>query len=129
MALNFTKKAGLTDIEKIHSMAYILLNTEFDIQNNSNQNARGCLGCYVATAVYGSYDCPRGWVLRRFRDRCLAKMWYVRTFVCIYYAVGLTLVRWFGSTKWFNNMCKPKLDYMVMTLKKEVMKIHHITIE
>ena len=25
-------------------------------------------GCYVATCVYGSYDCPEVWVLRRFRD-------------------------------------------------------------
>ena len=27
-------------------------------------------GCYVATAVYGSYDCPEVWVLRRYRDFC-----------------------------------------------------------
>ena len=27
--------------------------------------------CYVATAVYGSYDCPEVWTLRRFRDVCL----------------------------------------------------------
>lgn len=25
-------------------------------------------GCYVATCVYGSYDCPEVWTLRRFRD-------------------------------------------------------------
>ncbi|MFR9028073.1 MAG: DUF2726 domain-containing protein [Clostridium sp.] len=30
-------------------------------------------GCYIATAVYGSYDCPQVWVLRRFRDQILEK--------------------------------------------------------
>lgn len=24
-------------------------------------------GCYIATCVYGSYDCPQVWILRRFR--------------------------------------------------------------
>ena len=23
-------------------------------------------GCYIATAVYGSYDCPQVWTLQRF---------------------------------------------------------------
>lgn len=32
-------------------------------------------GCYVATAVYGSYDCPEVWTLRRFRDERLAQTW------------------------------------------------------
>ena len=25
-------------------------------------------GCYIATCVYGSYDCPQVWILRRYRD-------------------------------------------------------------
>lgn len=37
-------------------------------------------GCYVATAVYGSYDCPQVWTLRRFRDYTLAETWYGRAF-------------------------------------------------
>ena len=30
-------------------------------------------GCYIATAVYGSYDCPQVWTLRRYRDYTLAE--------------------------------------------------------
>ena len=30
-------------------------------------------GCYIATCVYGSYDCSPVWILRRFRDSFLAK--------------------------------------------------------
>ena len=35
-------------------------------------------GCYVATSVYGSYDCPEVWTLRRFRDEVLADTWDLR---------------------------------------------------
>ena len=61
-------------------------------------------GCYVATAVYGSYDCPQVWTLRRFRDNTLAESWYGRAFNRTYYAVSPTLVRWFGETKWFQRL-------------------------
>lgn len=73
-------------------------------------------GCYVATAVYGSYDCPQVWTLRRFRDNTLAETWYGRLFIHTYYAISPTLVKWFGKTKWFKNLCKPKLDRLVMRL-------------
>lgn len=73
-------------------------------------------GCYVATCVYGSYDCPQVWTLRRFRDYTLAETWYGRTFIKTYYAISPTLVKWFGDTNWFKNMWKGKLDRMVRRL-------------
>lgn len=76
-------------------------------------------GCYVATAVYGSYDCPQVWTLRRYRDDMLAKTWYGRVFIHTYYAISPTLVKWFGNTAWFKNMWKPKLDRMVSNLNAE----------
>ena len=79
-------------------------------------------GCYVATAVYGSYDCPEVWVLRRFRDDTLAKTWYGRTFVRVYYAISPTLVKWFGNTAWFKKMWRRKLDSMIQKLKAEGVK-------
>lgn len=76
-------------------------------------------GCYVATCVYGSYDCPQVWTLRRFRDNTLASTWYGRAFIKIYYTISPTLVKWFGETKWFKNMWKGKLDRMVANLQSE----------
>lgn len=73
-------------------------------------------GCYVATAVYGSYDCPQVWTLRRFRDNTLAETWYGRAFIRAYYAISPTLVKWFGKTEWFKNLWKPTLDRMVEKL-------------
>ncbi len=73
-------------------------------------------GCYVATAIYGSYDCPQVWTLRRYRDYTLAKTWYGRMFIYIYYAISPTIVKWFGDTEWFKAMWRPKLDRMVASL-------------
>ncbi len=73
-------------------------------------------GCYVATAVYGSYDCPEVWTLRRYRDNTLAITWYGRAFIKTYYALSPTLVKWFGNADWFKNMWKPTLDKMVEKL-------------
>ena len=75
-------------------------------------------GCYVATAVYGSYDCPEVWTLRRFRDRILGKTWYGRLFIRLYYAVSPTVVRLFGNAQWFQNFWRGKLDGMVSHLQE-----------
>lgn len=76
-------------------------------------------GCYIATAVYGSYDCPEVWTLRRYRDNTLAKTWYGRAFIRTYYAVSPTLVKWFGNTAWFKKMWQGKLDRMVASLQEQ----------
>lgn len=74
-------------------------------------------GCYVATAVYGSYDCPQVWTLRRFKDNTLAETWYGRVFIHTYYAISPTLVKWFGHTQWFRKMWKQPLDKLVNKLQ------------
>ena len=84
----------------------------------SSGGSDGC-GCYVATAVYGSYDCPQVWTLRRFRDYTLAETWYGRAFIRTYYAVSPTLVKWFGNTQWFKKMWKGTLDKMVRRLNEQ----------
>lgn len=84
--------------------------------NQYSQSNSSSGGCYVATAVYGSYDCPEVWTLRRFRDYTLAETWYGRAFIRTYYAISPTLVRWFGHTEWFNRMWKPILNKMVRKL-------------
>ena len=74
-------------------------------------------GCYIATCVYGSYDCPEVWTLRRFRDYTLSATWYGRTFIRFYYAISPKLVKWFGDKEWFKKMWQAKLDRMVLRLR------------
>lgn len=76
-------------------------------------------GCYIATAVYGSYDCPEVWTLRRFRDYSLAKNRCGRVFIKVYYAVSPTLVRWFGQRAWFGRFWRGPLDRLVLRLKSK----------
>lgn len=83
---------------------------------NLTKNYQRHEGCYIATAVYGSYDCPQVWTLRRFRDNILSKKWYGRLFIRLYYIISPTLVNKFGNKEWFNNLFRPKLDSFVNQL-------------
>ena len=75
-------------------------------------------GCYIATAVYGSYDCPEVWTLRRFRDEVLRASVLGRLFIRGYYAVSPELVRHLGSKPLFQKPVKMALDSFVSNLKK-----------
>lgn len=112
--INQVKDAFLTELNQIaavHNEPYI---QELIERVSALQTASG--GCYVATSVYGSYDCPEVWTLRRYRDNTLAETWYGRAFIRMYYAISPTLVKWFGNTSWFKNLWKPTLDKMVSKL-------------
>jgi len=74
-------------------------------------------GCYIATAVYGSYDCPQVWVLRRYRDNDLKSNWLGKLFIKFYYAVSPLTVKLFGKTRWFNSFWKKRLDKKIEKLK------------
>lgn len=63
-------------------------------------------GCYIATAVYGSYDCPEVWTLRRFRDAKLLQSRCGRVFVRLYYAVSPSLVNRLGGSRWFSRLSR-----------------------
>lgn len=73
-------------------------------------------GCYIATCVYGSYDCPEVWTLRRFRDNILDKTWYGRLFIKTYYAISPHLVSWFGDSKAFKSFWFRIIDRKVKKL-------------
>lgn len=87
--------------------------------DGSSRNNTQKKGCYVATAVYGSYDCPQVWVLRRYRDERLSKSFFGRCFIKVYYAVSPTVVKLFGKRKAFNSFWKARLDKKVSRLKEK----------
>lgn len=89
------------------------------VESISHPSKNSSEGCYIATAVYGSYDCPQVWTLRRFRDYTLAEIWYGRAFIRIYYAISPIIVKRFGHTEWFKKIWKGKLDRIVENLKAD----------
>lgn len=74
--------------------------------------------CYVATAVYGSYDAPEVWVLRRWRDEVLLSRRHGRLFVRAYYAISPWLVRKFGQGRWFDRLARPLVASIVVRLRR-----------
>lgn len=75
-------------------------------------------GCYIATAVYGSYDAPAVMTLRGFRDRRLVNSVAGRGFIRFYYAVSPTLVSRFGHFRALRRMVKFGLDRFVTHLQR-----------
>lgn len=81
--------------------------------------AKSKKGCYIATCVYGSYDCPQVWTLRRFRDMRLERSWIGRCFINLYYAVSPGFVKTFGNCHLFQVLWKKFLDQLVQKLHEE----------
>jgi len=76
-------------------------------------------GCYVATAVYGSYDAPEVMVLRSWRDDFLDSFGLGRQFIRFYYATSPGLIRMVGSREWFVVPSKAVLDRLVRLLRRQ----------
>ena len=115
--LNRAKEFGLETVDnQIERIEGLIENIEDDPVKTDSDMPSKKSGCYVATCVYGSYDCPPVWTLRRFRDDILSKSVLGRSFIKFYYAVSPTIVRIFGKTLWFHKMWKPLLDKMVKKL-------------
>jgi len=56
-------------------------------------------GCFIATAVYGSYDAPEVLVLRQFRDLTLARSSAGRLLIRSYYAISPALAGHISNTQ------------------------------
>jgi len=95
-------------------LGFLLFN---ELVNKGRNRGRGGGGCYIATCVYGSYDCPEVWTLRRFRDRVLRRGAAGRLFVRCYYALSPRLVRRFGASGWFRRFWRGVLDRAVARLR------------
>lgn len=87
--------------------------------NSTNVSSTSTSGCYVATCVYGSYDCPEVWRLRRYRDNYLDEHWWGRAFIKVYYAISPTLVKWFGDKDWFRKPIKRILNKKIDKLAEK----------
>ena len=86
--------------------------------SKSHQRSNNSGNCYIATCIYGSYDCPEVWTLRRFRDQYLKKFAAGRLFIKGYYALSPKLVSNFGDTWFCRQPVKWTLSTIVNVLNK-----------
>ncbi len=116
--LTYPYSNGKTTVNK--QFRFIVRNDKVWVKNAETlgENPSGATsgGCYIATAVYGSYDCPQVWTLRRYRDETLARSPMGRAFIRLYYAISPTLVKLFGNTSAFKKLWKKRLDKKVKKL-------------
>ena len=88
-------------------------------ENNRQEESVKKKGCYIATSVYGSYDCPEVWVLRRYRDFSLANNFFGRLFIKIYYFISPKVLKVFGKKQWFKRFWRNKLDKKIIKLQRK----------
>lgn len=90
------------------------------LENTTSSSASSSAdGCYIATAVYGSYDCPQVWTLRRYRDFRLKRTVLGRAFIKVYYAISPSLVKYFGNFAVFIRIWRKMLDKKIKRLQEQ----------
>jgi hypothetical protein len=71
--------------------------------------------CFVATAVYGSYDAPEVLTLRKFRDEVLRKSCAGRAFITLYYRYGPYLARVVKRSATLTHISRACLDGFIIS--------------
>jgi len=77
-------------------------------------------GCYIATAVYGSYNSPEVRVLRKFRDAYLEKRFLGRKFIILYYKYSPNMANELKNKKKLNSLVRKILDIIIKILIENV---------
>lgn len=83
-------------------------------------------GCYIATAVYGSYEAPQVLTLRRFRDDTLRATSLGRWFIRTYYRLSPPVARRLKHARRLNALVRALLDRVVERLDREQPGVHHL---
>lgn len=72
--------------------------------------------CYIATAVYGSYDAPQVLTLRNFRDQKLSNSAAGRWFIRTYYKLSPPVAERLKDAKKLNHLVKYMLNKWIIRL-------------
>ena len=75
-------------------------------------------GCYIATAVYYSYDAPEVRKLRSFRDETLNKSMFGRLLIKIYYSLSPPMARRLIRMRRLNSAVRCFLDKIVEQISR-----------
>ncbi len=75
--------------------------------------------CFVATAVYGSPDCPQVVSFRRFRDQRLSATVLGRAFISFYGVAGPIAAELVENRPFARKLCRMILDPLAISLGRE----------
>lgn len=91
--------------------------TTFTQQTSSQPTKKE--GCYIATAVYGSYDAPQVMTLRRYRDETLRNTAFGRWFIRTYYRLSPPVAEKLKNAKHINRFVRSILDKWVEKINRK----------
>lgn len=119
----------------MNSLANLTMNAETRARFNTNNetikdlNAKALAwhqqqqkkkeGCYIATMAYGDYDHPQVIRLREFRDQKLAKTWFGRSFIWLYYKYSPLMVQKLKNNHTMNKFIRTCLDRFIKQMGKK----------
>lgn len=89
---------------------------EIEKEEEEQDEKRKSSACFVATAVYGSYDAPEVEELRRFRDDVLRQTSLGRTFIQHYYEHGPYCAKFVAKFTLLRSLVKMCLSCVVLLL-------------
>ena len=88
-------------------------------EDNQKKSQKKNTGCYIATAIYGSYEAPEVRVLRKFRDEVLQQSFLGRLFITTYYQLSPPVAERLKGAKRSNQFVKSLLDRWVERLRSK----------
>lgn len=88
--------------------------------NNSNSSSNsysgsGSSSCFIATAVYGSYDAHEVLILRRWRDNRLSSNRIGEKFIRFYYKISPRIASWIRDRALIRIVTREFLDIFINT--------------
>lgn len=116
------KKASVKEI--MHQNTEKAYPRAVQIKSELEKEQRRIGWCYIATAVYGSYDAPETMILRKYRDEHLLTNLFGRLFVKSYYFLSPPIARYLKNAKKVNHVVKLILNVIVKKLssKQQILK-------
>lgn len=121
-ANSFNQQMTIDYRERLGQLALFEQNLDKFMKRDTNPLLQGGRpassgGCYIATAVYGSYDSPPVMTLRRYRDETLERSVLGRAFVRGYYLISPPLARHFAVDSPLSRATRFLLDGIVRRLE------------
>lgn len=89
-----------------------------EINNLENETKEDKSDCFVATAIYGSYDSFEVKKLQQWRDSFLSKYIIGKIFIQIYYRIGPSLATFVKTKSFLKNILKVVIDFIIKRIDK-----------
>lgn len=111
-----TLKVNIPSEERLANLNKIAQENKNLFEQNKKTKSEGC---YIATAVYGSYDAPEVIVLRKFRDNVLRNSFLGGLFISTYYTISPYIATKLKGHHKINSIIRGLLDKFILHINNK----------